>query len=203
VKFAPTRTALTAIALLALGTAATACGSDDESSSATDAPAASTPAPVDTPAPPATDPPPATEQPTATEAPAGTEAPAAGGAVVATAESELGTILVDGAGHTLYMFMPDAQGPSTCTGDCLGAWPALLGPATAGDGADESLIGTAARPDDGTEQVTYDGWPLYYFAQDAAAGDVNGQGLNDVWYVVDPGGAAVAAPETETTKEGY
>ena len=113
-----------------------------------------------------------------------------------TAETDLGTILVDGQGHTLYMFMPDNQGASTCTGDCLGAWPALLGPATAGEGVDESLLGTAARPDDGTEQVTYDGWPLYYFAQDAAPGDTFGQALNDVWYVVDPAGAPIGATAT-------
>ena len=108
-----------------------------------------------------------------------------------TTEGDLGTFLVDGEGMTLYVFMPDAQGPSTCEDDCLAAWPALAGPATAGEGADESLLGTAARPDDGSEQVTYNGWPLYYFAQDAAPGDVNGQGLNDVWYVVDPTGNAI------------
>ena len=94
---------------------------------------------------------------------------------MATAESDLGTILVDGEGLTLYLFMPDAQGPSTCEGDCLAAWPALVGPATAGEGVDESLLATATRADDGSEQVTYNGWPLYYFAQDSAPGDVNGQ----------------------------
>ncbi len=79
-----------------------------------------------------------------------------------TAESRRsGTILVDGEGMTLYMFVPDAQGPSTCEDDCLAAWPALTGPATAGEGVDEALLGTATRPDDGTEQVTYNGWPLY------------------------------------------
>ena len=112
-----------------------------------------------------------------------------------TAEGDLGTFLVDGEGMTLYVFMPDAQGPSTCEDDCLAAWPALAGPATAGEGADESMLGTAARPDDGSEQVTYNGWPLYYFAQDAAPGDVNGQGVGDVWYVVDPTGNAIDSDE--------
>ena len=110
---------------------------------------------------------------------------------MATAENELGTILVDGDGLTLYMFAPDAQGPSQCEDDCLAAWPSLTGPATAGEGVDEALLGTAARPDDGTEQVTYNGWPLYYFAQDSAPGDVNGQGSNDVWFVVDPTGTPI------------
>ena len=90
------------------------------------------------------------------------------------------------------MFVPDAQGPSTCADDCLAAWPALTGPATAGEGVDAALLGTAPRPDDGSEQVTYNGWPLYYFAQDAAPGDVNGQGVGDIWYVVDPTGTPIA-----------
>jgi predicted lipoprotein with Yx(FWY)xxD motif len=111
-----------------------------------------------------------------------------------TAESSLGSILVDGDGMTLYMFMPDNAGPSTCTGECLAAWPALTGPATAGTGADAAMLGTAARPDDGTEQVTYNAWPLYHFAQDKAPGDVTGQGLNDKWYVVDATGKPIGAP---------
>ena len=180
-KIASSRTALAAVALFALGTATSACGdSDDNSSEATTPPATAA----------------ATDAPTATAAPTGQQdraAPAAGEATVMTAESDLGTILVDGDGNTLYMFMPDNQGASTCTGGCLDAWPALLGPAVAGEGADASLFGTAARPDDGTQQVTYNGWPLYYFAQDAAPGDINGQGASDVWYVMDPTGAPVGA----------
>jgi predicted lipoprotein with Yx(FWY)xxD motif len=111
-----------------------------------------------------------------------------------TGETDLGTILVDAEGLTLYLFAPDAQGPSTCEADCLSAWPALAGPATAGEGVDESLLGTATRPDDGTEQVTYNGWPLYYYAQDNAPGDVRGQGVGDVWFVVDPAGEPVPVP---------
>ena len=194
-KLASSRTALAAVALFALGTAASACGdSDDNSSEATTPPATAAAAATDAPA--ATRPP--------QRAPAATDAPAAGGATVMTAESDLGTILVDGNGKTLYMFMPDNQGASTCTGGCLEAWPALLGPAVAGEGADASLLGTAARPDDGTQQVTYNGWPLYYFAQDAAPGDVNGQGASDVWYVMDPTGAPVGATANLSNEDdGY
>ena len=93
---------------------------------------------------------------------------------------------------TLYVFLPDDAGPSICMDQCLAAWPALAGPATAGDGADESLLGTAAC-DDGSEQATYNGWPLYYFAQDEAPGDVNGQGVGDNWYVVDASGEMIDA----------
>lgn len=106
-------------------------------------------------------------------------------AEVTVASTSLGEVLVDGAGMTLYMFDPDEQGPSTCEDDCAAAWPPLVadGAPVAGDGVDSELLGTVERSD-GSSQVTYDGWPLYYFAQDAAAGDVNGQGVNEVWWVL-------------------
>ena len=121
-------------------------------------------------------------------------AQAGAGATVSVADSSLGPILVDGDGMTLYMFAPDNAGPSTCTDQCLEAWPALAGPATAGEGVDASLLGTAPRPEDGSEQATCDGWPLYTFVQDAAPGDVNGQGANDVWYVLDATCTPVGMP---------
>ena len=129
---------------------------------------------------------------TTTEAAATTtEAAAAGGSIV-VASTDLGDILQDGEGRTLYLFNPDGQGDSTCYDDCADNWPALLGEVTAGDGVDESLLGTTTRTD-GAVQVTYNGWPLYYFAGDAAPGDLNGQGLGDVWWVVDATGNAVGA----------
>ncbi len=128
-----------------------------------------------------------------TSAGTGSSAAPAGEATVMVADTDLGEILVDGEGRTLYLFTPDEQGPSVCMDDCLANWPSLTGPATAGEGVDESLLGTAARTDDGTEQVTYNGWPLYYFAADPGPGDINGQGVGDVWFVVDPAGEAVPA----------
>lgn len=120
---------------------------------------------------------------------------AAGAATVMTAESDLGTILVDGEGMTLYMFTNDTQdsGESVCEGDCLVAWPPLEGEPTAGEGVDESLLGTIERSD-GSTQASYNGWPLYYWAQDTAPGDVTGQGVNDVWYVLDPAGEPIGMP---------
>ncbi len=47
-------------------------------------------------------------------------------------------------------------------------------------------------------QTTYNGWPLYYFAEDAAAGDVNGQGVGDKWYVIDAEGNGIGMGETDT-----
>jgi predicted lipoprotein with Yx(FWY)xxD motif len=111
-------------------------------------------------------------------------------ATVEVATTELGDILVDGDGRTLYLFLNDDQGPSTCYDDCAANWPPLTTDATAGDGVDTGLLGTAAR-DDGTEQVTYDGWPLYHFVADTAPGDVNGQGVIDRWFVVSPEGEPV------------
>jgi len=132
------------------------------------------------------------------EAPAETAtggAPVTGAATVEVSESaDFGQILVNGEGTSLYLFTNDTQdsGTSTCADDCLAKWPALLsdGDPVAGEGVDETLLGTITR-DDGTTQVTYNGWPLYYYAEDTAAGDTNGQGVGDVWFLVTPAGEAV------------
>ena len=113
-----------------------------------------------------------------------------GGLQIETSDSDLGTILVDSDGNTLYLFVPDAQGDSTCEGGCLEAWPAVPGDVAAGSGVSEALMGTTTRPEGG-EQATYNSWPLYYFANDGSPGDINGQGVNDVWFVVDPSGNAI------------
>lgn len=190
------------VALLALPALAAACGDDDDdtasSVSASGGAAEVAPTGGATPA--------TAAEPTAagdgsttvagadvTSAGTGTSAVPMGDATVMVADTDLGQILVDGEGRTLYLFTPDEQGPSVCTDDCLANWPSLTGPATAGEGVDESLLGTAPRPDDGTEQVTYNGWPLYYFAADPNPGDINGQGVGDVWFVVTPEGEAVPA----------
>lgn len=136
---------------------------------------------------------------TPTEAPPAdtpTEAPPmdeeAAGVVLAVAATDLGEVLVDDAGMTLYVFEPDEQGDSTCYDDCAANWPPLLTEADpqAAEGVDTTLLATAERTD-GTTQVTYDGWPLYLFGGDEAPGDTNGQGINDVWWMVDPAGQAL------------
>ena len=148
----------------------------------------------------------ATEAPTdaATEAPtdAATEAPtdAAGVPVTGAATvnvAEVGTFgeaLVDGEGRTLYLFTNDTQnsGTSSCTGDCLVRWPPLFtdGEPVAGTGVDAAMLGTITLPD-GTTQVTYNGWPLYYFQDDTAAGDALGQGVGGVWFLVSPTGEMI------------
>ena len=118
-----------------------------------------------------------------------------GAATVATAKAgDLGTVLVNGDGHTLYLFEADTGSTSTCTGGCAAIWPALIttGAATGSMGASSSKLGTTTR-DDGTTQVTYNGHPVYLYSGDTAAGQTNGEGLNTyggLWYAVSTAGAA-------------
>jgi predicted lipoprotein with Yx(FWY)xxD motif len=129
-------------------------------------------------------------------APKATDTPAASGAVsIKTAKGEPGTFLVDSKGRSLYLFEADKSDKSTCNDACAAAWPPLTttGAPTAGTGVKASLLGTSKR-DDGTMEVTYNGHPLYYFANDTAPGDTKGQGVDGFgaeWYVVGPGGKAV------------
>jgi predicted lipoprotein with Yx(FWY)xxD motif len=166
-------------AVVAFGLLVAACG-DDSGSNAT--PAATTVSAATTA--PATTTAPTTAAPATSAAPATT---AASGAVsVATANNaKVGTtILVDGQGRTLYLFEKDQGTTSACVNACAKAWPAFMGTATAGAGANASLLGAA------NGQVTYNGHLLYYFAADKAAGDANGIGIPS-WYTVAPDGNKV------------
>lgn len=111
------------------------------------------------------------------------------------AVGKLGTILVDGKGRTLYLFLADKSTTSTCQGACATAWPPLLTPGSpkTGKGAKANLLNTSKRSG-GKKQVTYHGHPLYYYAGDSKPGQTTGQGLNQfgaLWYVVDPAGNKV------------
>ncbi len=110
----------------------------------------------------------------------------------------LGSFLVDAEGMTLYLFTKDTPDTSTCYDDCAGAWPPLLseGEVAGGEGVDAALLGTTERTD-GMAQVTYGGWPLYYWVKDEAPGDTTGQDVGEVWYVVSPAGEAVPAAAGE------
>ncbi|MGH7540691.1 MAG: COG4315 family predicted lipoprotein, partial [Gemmatimonadota bacterium] len=103
------------------------------------------------------------------------ESPAAESTLAAD-DSDLGEIVVDDEGQTLYVFLADEGGESTCYDDCEESWPPLTveGDPVAGEGIDGSLLGTTER-EDGSTQVTLDGQPLYYFAADESPGDTNGQ----------------------------
>jgi predicted lipoprotein with Yx(FWY)xxD motif len=113
--------------------------------------------------------------------------------------SGLGTVLVNGQGLTLYMFVPDDQrGRSTCYGACASGWPPLRLPSgqtvpVAGGQAKTSLLGTTTRTDGGV-QVTYNGWPLYLWVGDTESGQATGQGIKSLggrWYVLSPNGRVI------------
>ena len=124
------------------------------------------------------------------------DAPAA--VTINVADSKLGRILVDAKGNTLYMFATDARNVSSCEGGCLNAWPALMLPkggsladvALASPNLRRSWLGVALRSD-GSQQVTYNGFPLYYWFRDAKPGDVNGQWITNNWFVMNDNGAPV------------
>lgn len=156
-------------ALLGLALVLSACG------------AAATPAPTAMPV--AT----ASAMPVATDTVA--SAPSSAATVMVGQNATLGSFLVDSKGMTLYLYTTDTPGTSTCTAGCASIWPPLLttGAPVAGQGVNAAMLGTTQRAD-GTTQVTYNSWPLYYFASDSAAGDTNGEGKGGVWYVITPDG---------------
>ncbi|MGW7402531.1 SCO0930 family lipoprotein [Streptomyces sp. NPDC054833] len=106
------------------------------------------------------------------------------------ANPDLGKVLTDGSGLTLYRFDADTANPpkSNCDGDCATTWPPVpADDATAGEGIDKSLLGEVTRSD-GTKQLTIGGWPAYRYAKDVNAGDVNGQGVGGKWFALAPNG---------------
>ncbi|WP_276351379.1 plastocyanin/azurin family copper-binding protein [Cohnella caldifontis] len=103
--------------------------------------------------------------------------------------------LVDGKGMSLYYFDKDPKGASVCSGDCLVKWPAFhADQVIVPSGLSAADFGEIIRPD-GAKQTTYKGYPLYYWYQDAARGDTKGQGVGDVWFLVDPAAFAETAAE--------
>jgi predicted lipoprotein with Yx(FWY)xxD motif len=106
---------------------------------------------------------------------------------------QLGRILVDSKGLTLYTFQKDSGMKSNCNGQCAKFWPpdVATGRPTAGSGVTASMLGTTKRADGSTE-VTYAGHPLYTYEADTSPGQVTGNGINTfgaVWNAVQPSGA--------------
>ncbi|AVH55076.1 MULTISPECIES: SCO0930 family lipoprotein [Streptomyces] len=112
------------------------------------------------------------------------------GQLAVTESAELGEVLTDGAGFTLYRFDKDTAEPpkSSCDGDCAKAWPPVPAEgAEAATGVDKALLGEVTRTD-GTKQLTVAGWPMYRYAKDTKAGDTNGQGVGGTWFASAPTG---------------
>jgi predicted lipoprotein with Yx(FWY)xxD motif len=128
--------------------------------------------------------------------PAGLAAPSKGSVgTIRVRQSELGRILVDVHGRSLYLFEKDRHGKSSCDGACAAAWPPLIAPGKprAGAGVKASLLGRTKRKD-GRWQVTYNRHPLYTFVKDTKRGQTNGEGVDAFgaeWYLVSPAGAKV------------
>ena len=128
------------------------------------------------------------------------------------ATTALGKIVVDGKGMTAYFFDKDQanSGTSACAGPCVSIWPAIT--STSNTPSVTGITGTIGTITglDGGKQLTINGRPIYTFAKDKARGDVNGQGINGLWYVISPSGeeikstvaevAAEAAKKVEATK---
>ena len=124
---------------------------------------------------------------------------ATGATRVGVASSRLGRIVVDGKGHTLYLFEKDKNRRSACYGPCATYWPPLLthGKPVARAGAKQSLLGTTLRAN-GSRQVTYGGHPLYRFALDRKPGQTSGEGLQDFG----GGWDAVSSPGKKVESDG-
>ena len=166
-----------AVMTAGIALAATACSSSLSSNGSTQAPVASS----------------ATAQPSSpAAASSGTAAMTIGLQSVSGID---GKILADGQGRSLYLFTADKSSTSTCAGACAAAWPPVTASAMpmAGGGVSQSLLGTSKRAD-GTEQLTYNGHPLYYFSADSGSGMAKGQGIKAFgsdWYVVDGKGSKI------------
>ncbi|WP_158890706.1 hypothetical protein [Amycolatopsis anabasis] len=127
-------------------------------------------------------------------------APAAGAKLVAGQAEGVGPILTDQNGMSLYLFAKDSKKPSkaTCDGDCAKQWPPMM---SEGDvqleGVDPKLVGKVKR-DDGGEQVTVGGWPVYRFAKDTKPGEAKGHGVGGTWFAIEPNGCkSQAAPQQQ------
>ncbi|MCJ0874425.1 SCO0930 family lipoprotein [Streptomyces sp. AP-93] len=118
---------------------------------------------------------------------------------------EVGSVVTDAAGATLYRFDKDTAQPprSNCEGACITLWPAVpAAGAQAPAGIDAGLLGSVERPD-GTRQLTLAGWPVYRYAKDTRPGDAKGEGVGGTWHALaaDGGKAADGKKAADDGKE--
>lgn len=149
------------------------------------------PAPAGTPAPAVA--PPAPAAPDAPDAGARSDSPL----LAAKDEAELGTIVINEGGFTLYRFDKDTAKPpsTTCVDACATKWPPVTVDPTGKlglAGVDKAAVGLVKRPD-GTSQLTLGGWPVYRYAGDTTPGATSGQGVGGTWFAVTPDGKKAAA----------
>ncbi len=122
-------------------------------------------------------------------------APAPAAPLFGVAKSQVGDILVDTSGRSLYMFDPDVRKPggSVCNGQCADIWPPIIVKSETALVAPSGFAGklTAVKRDDGSLQAAVNGWPIYGWVFDKTKGDLNGQAFNEVWWVLDPAGTPI------------
>ncbi len=117
---------------------------------------------------------------------------------------DLGLLLVDGTGYTIYRYDRDTPRPSrsNCSDACAAKWipvkPGTLAPID----VDQSLIGQITR-DDGTAQQTLAGWPLYHFTGDQEPADTSGQGADQAWYPIAPDGKKITLTQDEWRQNAF
>jgi len=161
------------LAVMALAASLTACGGGSGTTTTTTAAA------------------PASESPATTASASATSDSAM--VDLKTASSSKGDIVVDGKGMSVYYFTKDVKdsGKSNCLGDCLVKWPPVIAatdtPKVEGV---TGKVGTIDTPD-GKKQVTVNGMPVYLWEKDKAPGDITGQGVGNVWYLVAPDGTMI------------
>jgi len=105
-----------------------------------------------------------------------------------TMDTALGTVFVDGNGMTLYTFDKDTKGTdaSACMDQCIANWPPFLAPEGAMAEGEWSIVDVKDADGAMKKMWAYDGSPLYLFVKDTKPGDVNGEGVGDVWHVAKP-----------------
>jgi predicted lipoprotein with Yx(FWY)xxD motif len=111
---------------------------------------------------------------------------------------DLGLLLVDGTGYTIYRYDRDSTNPpqSNCNDACAAKWIPVKAGGPAPIDVDQSLIGQVTR-DDGTQQATLAGWPLYHFTGDSEPADTSGQGADQAWYPIAPDGKKITLTQDE------
>jgi predicted lipoprotein with Yx(FWY)xxD motif len=132
---------------------------------------------------------------TTTASSSATTTATASGASIKTAQTSLGTVLVNSEGRTLYHFTKDSATKIACVDKCTVTWPPVAVPAgqkaEAGSGVTGSIT-TVMRPD-GSQQAAINGQPLYMYSGDTKPGDTNGQGIGGFWFAVMANGSSVGA----------
>jgi predicted lipoprotein with Yx(FWY)xxD motif len=154
-------------------------------------------------------------QPTTGSTPGSSASSSSGTSFSVATVAGLGTVVVDGQGHTVYVVMKGGTKNPPCTNanGCTAIWPALSLPrgassASAGNGINASML-KSKMDSDGQDHVTYNGWLLYAFSGDSAAGQGNGQGVTDqwgLWHALTPAGVPLttmpAAATTSSSSSG-